>query len=273
MSHDQPDEWGILQSRLQNLRNKISSLRVVRINSAPIRNEVKQVVQLYFRDVRPELVGLGLDLAGFDEAMQGLLRLTNSRARKRSYMSSLATLSSLGTAVEPLRELRLGQLNAEKRKHASVQSAAETKIIGTLEKLVPSAALSYQQSIKDLEVDRLSYRGVAAELREVLREVIDHLAPDNAVMQSAGFQLESGHNRPTMKQKVRFILRSRGLPGSARKVPEDALSRVDEGTASLARSVYDRGSLSTHIAASKKEVKHLKMYVDTLLAELLEVHE
>ena len=44
------------------------------------------------------------------------------------------------------------------------------------------------------------------------------------------------------------------------------------GTAELARSVYTRGSISTHMATTYEEVMHLKMYVDGVLAELLQVH-
>jgi len=38
--------------------------------------------------------------------------------------------------------------------------------------------------------DRISWRGAAGELREVLREVIDQLSPDNKVRISRGVQLE-----------------------------------------------------------------------------------
>ena len=44
---------------------------------------------------------------------------------------------------------------------------------------------------------RISYRGTAAELREVLRELLDHLAPDADVLKS-GIRLEAGQTTPTM---------------------------------------------------------------------------
>ena len=54
-------------------------------------------------------------------------------------------------------------------------SSDEEKLIETLEKMLPSAADSYKQSIIDLQsqIARLTFRGIAAELREVLREVLD----------------------------------------------------------------------------------------------------
>jgi Predicted pPIWI-associating nuclease len=84
------------------------------------------------------------------------------------------------------------------------------------------------------------------ELREVVREVLDHLAPDDAVTKSEGFKLEKGRRGPTMKQKAGFVFRSRGLSTSKRKTPQEAISIVDELTATFVRSIYERGSGSTH---------------------------
>jgi hypothetical protein len=75
-----------------------------------------------------------------------------------------------------------------------------------------------------------------------------------------------------MKQKARFILRARGQPSTAVRAPEDAVSTVEERFAGLARSVYERSSISSHVTTSKGEVIQIKMYVDTVLAELLEIH-
>jgi hypothetical protein len=108
-------------------------------------------------------------------------------------------------------------------------------------------------------------------LRETLREVIDHLAPDEKVSSMSGFQLEHGQSLPTQKQKVRYILRARRSPGAAVAVAVASLDTVEEAVAALARSTYQRGSVSTHVGATGKEIKSLKRNVDALLAELLEV--
>jgi hypothetical protein len=47
---------------------------------------------------------------------------------------------------------------------------------------------------------------------------------------------------------------------------------VDELGAAIARSTYTRGSMSAHGVGSSQEVRQLKMYVDAVLAELLEIH-
>ena len=154
-----------------------------------------------------------------------------------------------------------------------VTSGVETQILTTLHKLVPSAGLSYEQALRDLRgAPRISYRGTAVELREALREVLDHLAPDADVMRSPGFKLEKDMTRPTMKQKAQFILKARGAVSGAISTPKDAIQRVEDASASLARSVYTRGSVSTHVATTREEVLTMKPYVDGVLAELLQLH-
>lgn len=115
------------------------------------------------------------------------------------------------------------------------------------------------------EGDRISYRGTAVELWGTLRKVLDHLAPDSEVTKEEGFQLEADKTRPTMKQKMRFILRSRGLGRTAAGTSEVTAERVEATTATLARSAYERGSLSTHVATSKGKVQQIKLYVDSVL--------
>jgi hypothetical protein len=104
-----------------------------------------------------------------------------------------------------------------------------------------------------------------------LRELLDHLAPDAAVVKAPGFAYEKGLTKPTMKQKARFILKNRGGAQSSVSSAEDAVLRIEEATASLARSVYMRGSVSTHVATTLREARELKLYADAVLAELLEI--
>ena len=75
-----------------------------------------------------------------------------------------------------------------------------------------------------------------------------------------------------MKQKAQFILKARGTASGALSTPKDAIDRVEDAAASLARSVYSRGSVATHVATTREEVLTMKPYVDGLLGELLQVH-
>src|SRR5262249_17552137 len=57
----------------------------------------------------------------------------------------------------------------------------------------------------------------------------DHLAPNDAVVGGPGFKLEKdAATGPTMKQKVRHILRKRGIGKTAMQSPEAATQAVDE---------------------------------------------
>jgi hypothetical protein len=42
---------------------------------------------------------------------------------------------------------------------------------------------------------------------------------------------------------------------------------------SLARSLYNRGSVSTHVVTTRQEVLTIKAYADAVLADLLQLHK
>ncbi len=75
-----------------------------------------------------------------------------------------------------------------------------------------------------------------------------------------------------MKQKAIFILKARGVGETARKTAGDAVGAVEDSVGSLARSVYTRGSVSTHVVTTRNEVLTLKGYADAVIADLLQVH-
>jgi hypothetical protein len=91
-------------------------------------------------------------------------------------------------------------------------------------------------------------------------------------MAASGWHAEPGQSKPTQKQKVRHILRSRRLGATAARAPEQAVELIDEKLAAFTRSVSERSSVSTHIAADRTEGVQLKLYVDSVLSELLEIH-
>lgn len=275
MAAQQGDSWDSLWEASDGFRDSLKRSHAERVNSKELRLEAKELVQKYFRAARPSLIQLGAEqaVAPLDELMQELLRLTNGRNSRRAYLSTLAQIGRLRPDLELHREMLMGHAaETPTPVPATRGNAIEMAILQTLGALIPSAAASYHQAARDLETpERRSYRGTAVELREVLREVLDHLAPDDAVMKSAGFALEKDKTRPTMKQKARFILKSRGSSGGSRSSAEESVTVIEETTASLARSVYERGSLSTHVATTRREVLQLKLYLDAVLAELLEI--
>jgi len=272
------DSWDSFRHSFAAFETALGRSRAILVNSASLRSDAKAVVQAYFRRARPHLIELHFspdELSGLDGEMQSLLRLSNGRNRKRSYVALLKRVRGHLQTIEAAREVRLGEAPDALGAVGQVKlSTVEHGIIDTLNRSIPSAANSYRQAVIDLNsTDRVSFRGTANELRESLREVLDHLAPDQEVRSAEGFKLEPGRDKPTQRQKVRHILRARRLPKTATKVPEEAVRLVDELTSSITRSIYDRSSLAAHAASSKQEVRQMKMYVDSVLAELLEIHK
>lgn len=154
-----------------------------------------------------------------------------------------------------------------------VATPSERLINETLLRILPAAAASYQQCLLDLGGPaRHSYRGVAHELREVLRETLDYLAPDADVMAASGFKLEEKQKQPTQRQKALHILRKRKLSREAMSATELTVSMVEELGATITRTAYTRGAIDAHTPSSGAEVRQLKMWVDAVLGELLEIH-
>ncbi len=206
-------------------------------------------------------------LAVLHKGFESLIQLSSGMNAATSYKKQIRSIRKLLPKVTTLIELNRSIVKAP-----ADASAEDRQIIQTLEGLVPSAALSYKQAIIDLaDENRLSFRGPALELREVLRETLDHLAPDNDVTSAPGFVQEKDRHGPTMRQKVRFILKARGQTKSSSVVPEQTTTTIDETLGTLTRSIYERSSVATHVASERKTVNQLRRYVVAVLHELLEL--
>jgi hypothetical protein len=254
--------------RIAALTDAASSGRSKYLPSFAVQPITRAIAKTYFEAVRSELQIVQNRAKLTDEidfSVQGLLQLGAGQSEKQAYLAHVSELRPrlLEATVDLMKSRGTPRL---------VLSDTERSILETLAALLPSTAASYEQAMRDIsQGKRVSWRGTANELREVLRDVIDHLAPDDKVVAVAGFQLEQGQTRPTQKQKVRFVLRARRSAGAAMSGAASSLNIIDEAVAGLARSTYNRGSASTHTATSSKEIRNLKRYVDALLAELLEI--
>lgn len=263
--------WAKWWSGLDEIRPQLGRNSAVLAPNS-VRDRAKQAVQSYFREVRPQLIDLGIEdpaIEQLDGINQEILGLASKRTRTASYRSKLRQLDTFRISVATSAEIR--SASRESGTTPRPVTAMEASILATLEKIIPSTALSYRQVLQDLGDDqRISYRGTAAELREVLRELLDHLAPDAEVLKT--MKLEKDQRGPTMKQKATFILKARGVGETARKTPVDAVATVEDSVGSLARSVYTRGSVSTHVVRTRQEVLTIKAYADAVLADLLQTH-
>ena len=244
------------------------------INAGWLRQMTRDCVMRYFGEVRLALHSLGVGdatIEGLDTEMQRLIGLSTGHNSKASYLKSVRTIRAKRKKLETGLEFLIG---AEKPTASFKMGNVEGSILSTLETMLPSAAASYRQVLIELQdTTRNSFRGTAAELREVVREVLDHLAPDSAVTAAPGFKPELGLKGPSMKQKVRFILRARKTGDSARQTAENSVQHLEDNVGSIGRAVYARGSTDVHTPRPLEEVRNLKLYADAVLGELLAIHK
>jgi Predicted pPIWI-associating nuclease len=267
------DEFLVFAGSADQLAATIRASKADRQSKKSTIDEVRRIVAEWFRTIRIALVNAGIpeaDLVSVDALMQDLLRLAQGRSSSATYLTLLRRIKTVLANLEVARTVATVPM-ADVSVVTDVRPT-EVRIIQMLDDLVPSAAMSYRQAIRDLsDPDRQSYRGTTNELRSAVWDVLDRLAPDADVMSAPGFKLENNRDKPTQKQKTRHILKSR-LGDNARKAPETSVQLIEDHVGSLSRAVYDRTSISAHLAASRSEVSQLRMYVETLLAELLEIH-
>lgn len=272
-----PDPLPVFWDDVEALRTALRRNAAVNVNAKVLRDQTRELVQSWFRVVRPYLLHLGLPeerIGSLDTSMQRLLKLSGAPHAKSSY---IAEVDAIRITARPELDLDVeqhrGKVVLQAATHLQV-TTTEARILDTLERIgLPEVARSYHQVLIDLsEARRLSYRGTATELREVVREVLDHLAPDDAVTSAPGFKLQADTTGPTMAQKARFILKARGLGESARRAPEEAVALFEEQIASLVRATYRKGAASTHVPTTLEQARNLKGFADAVLAELLQVH-
>src|SRR5580700_4237200 len=215
-------EWWRKLDALNAALKKLSHRGTTHVKAAGIREDAKAVVQFYFREVRQRLLDLGISssqIALLDAEMQQMIEIAAKVTRTATYKGSMRVLDDIRAPLETA--IEIAAITASEPASGSL-TATETAILKTLDQVVPTTALSYQQLLQDLnDSARVSYRGTASELREVLRELLDHLAPDAEVMKT-GIKLEQGQTKPTMKQKTVFILKARGVNETQRKTASDA---------------------------------------------------
>lgn len=270
--HDaMPDNLRMYISEIEKARQEINRVQGKQLHSNKDRDILRKLVEKYFNDVRPTVLAdkeQNDDVNKIDGQMQALLVLCHKHGSVKRYKQVLTAVRKDLIKVD-------AQVVSSSVFKAQVPAldATDSKIIGTLQALLPSAALSYQQALIDLRTEaRLSWRGPATDLREALRETLDHLAPDAEVEAMPGYKRNPDTTGPTMKHKVRFIMRKRGVVKALAEPTELAADSIDEAMGSFVRSVYTRSNVSTHTPTNKDEVLRVRDFVKIVLCELLEIH-
>lgn len=237
------------------------------VRSPRTKDKLRELVQEYFSTVAPAERQRGVPettVSEVDAIFRELNELSHRDPAKakcdkilKSARSKLAKASGLGGAP------------VQQRPDTSTD---DVEILNSLRDMLPSAAAAYEQGLRDLRAgDRISWRGPATDFREALRETLDQLAPDAAVTATPNFRLEQNTDRPTMKQKARFILRSRNTPSGQMQSLEDAVNAVEANISAITRSVYTRSSLSAHTPTTQQEVIRIHHWVRLVLCDLLAI--
>ena len=181
---------------LARLGEAVAAVRTKNVPSSIAQPIARTAARSYFESVRPELQALqnraGL-VEEIDFVLQSLLRLASAPREKNAYLGQISELTPY---------LLEAQVDIMKARGSSrlILSETERAILETLTKMLPGASASYEQSLRDIrQTGRVSWRGTASELREVLREVIDYLAPDDKVKGCQRFSTGAGTNDSNAK--------------------------------------------------------------------------
>jgi hypothetical protein len=253
-----------LLKETDQLRRALKSGPGAQIQATSDCEKIRALCAIYF-DARP-----GLSDSEDAFAADGIFKELHSAARGKP--SRTKVVDRLTKAKQLLVKLEGAALTSAAAKSAGRRTATDQLIIETLRDVCQSAAAAYSQALANLDADkRESWRGPATDLREALRETLDVLAPDDEVTKEPGFKLEKDAHRPTMKQKVRYILKKRETPHGAMAAPESAVQGIEDILGGITRSVYNRTSISTHTVTDKKEVVRVHALVRLVLCDLLEV--
>ena len=264
-----------LLDQLKALSLAVRKNQAININNKSIKEAAVAAGSYYFKECRDEaqqILSGSQDLSALDEDWQRLIRLAQANNPKTSYLALIKNLLRRTTDLTVAAHVHAAPLTPSQPTKLGY-SQAEEILMATLDSLIPSAAQSYRQGLHDLDnrESRFSYRGTASEFREALRETLDTLAPDEDVKKQQWFKQEPNCSGPTMKQKVRFILVSRGKNRTQRLAAEKSVEVIETLCGEVARAVYDRASLSTHVQTTKGEVVQMKRYLDAVLFDVLEI--
>ncbi len=267
------DAWETFVSLVRKSYSDLGSSKTKQVDSEKERAAIRQLIQYFFRRIRSGLEKCGIEVSRIDEYLQNLLVLANRRGSRKIYLKNLKLINKIIPEIEIQRERWMSAHGEGGNDGGVIFSKTEIDLQKTLDKIDPGLGGSYQQTLLDLsDTRRISYGGTANELREIVRRVLDKLAPDEEVRKAKWFVLEKGANKPTMKQKTQFILDSRGLGKSQKEPTEKTVNLIEIDTVgSIARSTYDAGSSLSHTQAAKDHTMRLKRYVDAVLSDLLEI--
>lgn len=258
-------ELSHLLMEIDLLKKAVRAVDNKQIFSKSICDQLHSSAQSYFGKLRPTLPN-GEDVAAADKLFTQMHELSRKNPSRQKCIDLLADTRRALVRVEGVALSKSGN-------HSAIKTTeTDLLIISSLNDVCPAASASYQQALEDMaQTIRISWRGSATELRESLRETLDKLAPDEDVESEPHYKAEANAQRPTMKQKVRYILKNRGLNSGQISTSEDTTKFIEESLGGITRSIYNRSSVSTHTPTTREEVVRIHALVRLVLCELLAI--
>lgn len=262
---------------LEGMNARVKSSKATTVSSPEERRNIRSVVGAWFSD-RPgyrracvQIVGEGDSIRSIDETMHSLLKLGSKESSRRT------VIRFVNSAVQQFTDNLLIPVSRAYWSMAPAKSSSgrDERVARRLRRLDPDLADSYEQAVLDAEdAHRLSYRGPAAELREVLTTVLHILAPNPQVEATDWYReaRRSGARKeptPTRAERTRFILRARTKGSAATEAAEAYMTSVEERLGNLVAATYKRGSSATHGGTEREELLQLFAYVNALLLEMV----
>ncbi|TKB61524.1 MAG: hypothetical protein E8D49_03040 [Nitrospira sp.] len=186
----------------QTLRNYIQKVEKARkdlnrvngqLHSQTHRDELRRLVERYFNEVRPSLVSnqeQDQAIKVIDDLMQELLVICHKRSMAKRYQEILTSAKKSLISLDSQNVATAGRIAVK-----NGMDFVDTQIVETLQNIVPSGALSYEQATSDIQTKkRLSWRGPATDFREgnycnVLRD--DAMSMATTLRRSSGQALSS----------------------------------------------------------------------------------
>jgi hypothetical protein len=192
-----------LLTRLQKGRTKV-------VSSPAERRYIHSVLGAWFGQYHPAFLKLLGDeqlLAKMDELMREILQRAMEKSARRTVIRTARAARQYftGSLLIPLSR------SYWSRAPQQTPAGRDEEVALRLRQLDPELAASYEQGVLDIEDEaRVSYRGPAAELREMLTTVLHILAPNDKVQATDWYReaRRSGvrtENTPTRAERVRLF--------------------------------------------------------------------
>jgi hypothetical protein len=164
----------------------------------------------------------------------------------------------------------LEQINSSSEETFS-SASLDQAIYSALNNLDPNLARSYEQVIHDInDRNKVSWRGTANEIREIVSGTLRELAPDEKVTRQKDYKQQPNTNGPTQSQRAKFIMSKRNASSKQSEFAKE-VDMIDIRVAGFIRKFYDRASDGAHRSKERKEIRTLHSYLVPLLRDLLDI--